>query len=143
MTTRLNPYLGFRDDARQAMEFYQSVLGGELTVSTFGEMQVSDDPAEQDKVMHAMLTTENGMVLMAADTANSMDYARGTNAYSVSLSGDDEAALRGYWEKLSERGTVLVPLETAPWGDAFGMCTDRFGITWLVNISGPDRGSQG
>ncbi len=135
MTTRLNPYLGFRDTARQAMDFYQSVFGGELTRSTFGEFHASDDPAEQEKIMHSMLSTDGGLVLMAADTPNSMEYTPGNN-HSVSLSGEDEAELRGYWEKLSAGGTVTVPLEPAPWGDSFGMCVDQFGVTWLVNIAG-------
>jgi PhnB protein len=134
MNTLLNPYLGFRDNARQAMDFYQSVFGGELVRSTFEEYQASEDPAEKDKIMHSTLTTENGLVLMAADTPNTMDYTSGTNI-SVSLSGDDDAELRGYWEKLSEGGTIGMPLEQAPWGDSFGMCTDKFGVSWLVNIS--------
>jgi PhnB protein len=138
--TQLNPYLSFRNTAREAMDFYQSVFGGELTRSTFAEFHASDDPAEQDKIMHSMLTTGGGQVLMASDTPNSMDYAPGNN-YSISLSGDDDAELRGYWEKLSARGTVTMPLSPAPWGDTFGMCTDRFGVSWLVNIAGP--GSSG
>ncbi len=135
MTTRLNPYLGFRDNARQAMEFYHSVFGGELTLSTFGEMQLSEDPAEQDKIMHAMLVTDGGLTLMGADTPQSMPFEVGTN-HSVSLSGDDEEELRGYWERLSDSGRVTIPMEKAPWGDSFGMCVDGFGIPWLVNISG-------
>ncbi|WP_426297662.1 VOC family protein [Arthrobacter sp. R-11] len=137
MATRLNPYLSFRDNARDAITFYESVFGGELTISTFGEFQASQDPAEADKVMHAMLVSDNGLVLMAADTPNGMSYNPGDNI-SVSLSGEssDEAELRGYWEKLSDGGTVAMPLEAAPWGDTFGMCTDKFGIAWLVNIAG-------
>ncbi len=134
MTVRLNPYLGFRDNARQAMEFYHSVFGGELHVSTFAELHASEDPAEQDKIMHAMLEAE-GVVLMAADTPNSMEYTPAAG-FSVSLSGDEEAVLRGYWEKLADGGTVAVPLERAPWGDTFGMLVDRFGISWMVNIAG-------
>ncbi|HST49013.1 VOC family protein [Jatrophihabitans sp.] len=134
MTTRLNPYLNFRDNARQAMEFYHSVFGGELTTSTFAEMHASEDPAEQDKIMHSQLITDNGLALMAADTPNSMDYTPGSN-FAVSLSGEDEGELRGYWDKLSDGATVTMPLDRAPWGDFFGMCTDRFGVSWLVNIS--------
>ncbi|MDQ0865174.1 VOC family protein [Arthrobacter globiformis] len=134
MSTLLNPYISFRDNARDAMTFYQSVFGGELALSTFGEFQASEDPAEADKIMHGMLTSE-GLVLMGADTPNSMDYSPGTNI-SVSLSGDDEAELRGYYDKLSgEGGSVTVPMDKAPWGDIFGMCTDRFGIAWLVNVN--------
>lgn len=137
MPTRLNPYLGFRDNAREAMEFYRSVFGGELTVSTFADFQASEDPAERDKVMHAQLETPGGLVLMAADTPSSMSYTPGDN-FSVSLSGgpDSDAELRGYWERLVDGGEVVEPLTVAPWGDAFGMVRDRFGTMWLVNIGG-------
>jgi len=135
VSTRLNPYLSFRDNAKEAMDFYQSVFGGELTSSTFAEFHASDDPAEQDKIMHSMLTIEGGLVLMASDTPNRMDYTPGNNI-SISLSGEDEGELRGYWEKLSAGGTVTMPLGPAPWGDTFGMCTDKFGINWLVDIAG-------
>lgn len=137
MTVHLNPYLGFRDTAREAMDFYHSVFGGELTRSTFGEFHASEDPAETDKIMHSTLTTELGLVLMAADTPNEMEHTPGTD-HSISLSGedDDESVLRGYWEKLSEGATVTAPLDKAPWGDTFGMCTDKFGVTWMVNIAG-------
>jgi PhnB protein len=95
MSTRLNPYLSFRETAREAMSFYQSVFGGELTVSTFAEFHASEDPAEQDKIRHSMLSTKEGLTLMASDTPNSTDYSPGTN-YSVSLSGENDAELRGY-----------------------------------------------
>jgi len=140
MTTRLNPYLNFRDTTRAAMEFYHSVFGGELTMSTFAEMHASEDPSEQDKIMHSQLVTEQGLTLMAADTPNYMDYSPGTN-FAVSLSGEDEGELRGYWDKLSDGGNVTMPLDKASWGDTFGMCTDRFGIPWLVNISGGQQSS--
>ena len=135
MTTRLNPYLNFRDDARQAMEFYQSVLGGELTMTTFKDGGMSQGAADANLVMHAQLEANNGMLLMASDTPPGTEFKPGTNI-SISLSGTDEKALRGYWEKLSRGGTVAMPLEKAPWGDTFGMCTDKFGIQWLVNIAG-------
>ena len=135
MVTRLNPYLSFRDNAREAMEFYHSVFGGELTVSTFGEFQASEDPAEKDKIMHSQLEASNGLVLMGSDTPNSMEHSSGSSV-SISLSGEDAAELTGYWEKLSDGGTVQQPLTAAPWGDSFGMCDDRFGVHWLVNISG-------
>jgi PhnB protein len=135
MATTLNPYLSFRTTARDAIEFYRSVFGGELSISTFGEFGMSDDPAQQDLVMHSQLTTDKGFVLMASDTPESMDFTPGTD-YTVSLSGDDEAELRGYWNALAEGGEVGVPLEAAPWGDSFGQLTDRFGKQWMVNIAG-------
>jgi len=130
----LNPYLNFKDNAREAMDFYQSVFGGELTRTTFGELPMGTDPAEADKVMHSMLVTETGMTLMGADTPSHMEYQPIAGS-SISLSGTDEAELRGYWDKLIDGGTVGVPLEKAPWGDTFGMCTDKFGIPWMVNVT--------
>jgi PhnB protein len=133
MQTRLNPYLSFKDNARQAMEFYQSVFGGNLNISTFKEFQASQDPSEDNKVMHAVLEVSDSMVLMGADTPNSMDFS--ASNCSVSLSGDNEAELSGYYNKLADGGQVTMPLDKAPWGDTFGMCTDKFGVNWLVNVS--------
>ena len=134
MTVRLNPYLSFRDNAREAMTFYESVFGGELEVSTFADFRASADPSEQDKIMHSQLETPDGLVLMAADTPDGMEY-RPQAGVSVSLSGDDEARLRGYWDRLSEGGTVTMPFEKAPWGATFGMCVDRFGTSWMLNAT--------
>src|SRR5689334_11008361 len=128
MTVTLNPYLSFRGTARDAMEFYHSVFGGELNVSTFEELGGEVQPEEKSLVMHAQLTAPNGITLMGSDVPQHMDYLGGTNAYSVSLSGDDDAVLRGYWEKLTEGGEIQEPLVVAPWGDAFGMLIDRYGV---------------
>jgi len=138
MTVRLNPYLNFRDNAREALTFYQSVLGGELIMNSFADFHASEDPAEQDKVMHGHLVTDEGFDLMAADTPNSMEF-NGQSGVSVSLSGDDEAKLRGYWDGLSEGGTVVMPFEHAPWGAVFGMVVDKFGTSWLVNAGPEDQ----
>ena len=135
MSSRLNPYINFDGDAREAMEFYRDVLGGELVINTFGEYG-SDDPAIADKTMHAQLETERGFTLMASDTAPGMEHRPGTNI-TISLSGEDGDELRGYWDKLAESGTVGMPLEKQMWGDEFGMLTDRFGIAWLVYINQP------
>jgi PhnB protein len=132
VTSRLNPYIGFANDAREAMEFYRDVFGGELAVSTFGEAGAAA-PGDEDKVMHAMLETPSGFALMASDTPAGMTRPEGSNI-SISLSGDDEQ-LRGYFEKLSAGGSVTMPLEKQMWGDEFGMCVDRFGVAWMVNIS--------
>ena len=132
MPSRLNPYISFAGNAREAMEFYKSVLGGNLKLHTFGEFGGAR-PGHEDKIMHAMLETDRGFTLMGADTPPGMEHKPG-NTFSVSLSGDDDAELRGYWDKLSTDGTVHVPLEKQMWGDTFGMCEDRFGVTWMVNI---------
>lgn len=135
MQTKLNPYLNFQDNTREAMEFYRTVFGGSLELQTFEDYQASQDPSEDHKIMHSMLEAENGITLMAADTPNSMDYRPGTNIY-MSLIGDNEAELKAYFEKLSAGGIVTMPLEKAPWGDTFGTCTDQFGVQWMVNIAG-------
>jgi PhnB protein len=135
MASRLNPYISFADNARQAMEFYQRVFGGTLTLNTFGESGAQDSP-DADKIMHGMLETASGYSLMGADTPTGMEHNPGNNI-AVSLSGDDADELRGYWEKLSDGGTVSVPLDKQMWGDEFGMCLDQFGIAWMVNIGQP------
>ena len=135
MQSKLNPYLNFQDSTREAMEFYRTVFGGKLELSTFKDYHASQDPSEDNLIMHSVLEAENGITFMAADTPNSMEYRAGTNM-SMSLSGDNEAELKAYFEKLSAGGMVTMPLEKAPWGDSFGMCTDKFGVQWLVNIAG-------
>ncbi len=135
MTVKLNPYLGFQSNAREAMEFYKTVFGGKLDLTTFKDGGMSSGPDNENLVMHSQLDTDNGITLMASDTPPGMPLNKGNNV-SISLSGSDEKTLRGYWEKLSPGGTVMMPLEKAPWGDTFGMCTDKFGIQWLVNIAG-------
>ncbi len=135
MPSRLNPYLSFKDNAREAMTFYHSVFGGNLTLNTFKEFGSSQNPSEDNNIMHAMLEVENGITLMGSDTPSHMEYHPGSNG-SISLSGDNEGELSGYWQKLSAGATIMQPMEKAPWGDTFGMLADKFGITWLVNIVG-------
>ena len=134
MQSRLNPYLSFKDETREAMEFYRGVFGGKLELSTFKDYHASQDPSEDDKIMHSVLDAD-GITFMASDTPDRMEYKPGTN-FSMSLSGDDEAELTSYFDKLAAGGTVTMPLNKAAWGDTFGMVNDKFGITWLVNISG-------
>lgn len=133
MASRLNPYISFTDNARQAMEFYKEVFGGTLSLSTFGEFGAGDS-AESDKIMHAMLETEDGFTLMASDTPSGMQHIPG-NSMSVSLSGDDSERLHRYWDKLCEGADVTMPMDKQPWGDEFGMCVDRYGIRWMVDIA--------
>jgi PhnB protein len=137
MQSKLNPYLSFRNDAREAMEFYKTVFGGKLEQHTFKEFQASSDPSEDDLIMHSMLEAENGITFMASDTPARMEYIPG-NSISMSLSGDNDQELSDYFAKLSEGGKVTMPLEKAMWGDTFGICTDKFGIHWMVNITGPE-----
>jgi PhnB protein len=131
----LNPYINFIDNAREAMGFYKDVFGGELTMSTFADFGSSSGPADANLIMHSQLETPAGFTLMASDTPAHMDF-KGAGNISVSLSGTDEAALKGYWNKLTAAASIEQPLEKAPWGDSFGMLTGRYGIAWMVNITG-------
>jgi PhnB protein len=132
MASRLNPYLNFNGNARQALEFYTSVFGGNLNLSTFAEFGMAEAPVA-DKIMHGQLETDAGYTLMAADTPPGMEF-NGMHGFGVSLSGDDVDVLRGYFDKLSDGGTVTMPMQKQAWGDEFGMVTDKFGVPWLVNI---------
>lgn len=134
MNNKLNPYINFDGNAKQAMEFYKNAFGGKLTMSTFKENSVPCDPGDENKIMHAMLVADNGITLMASDMPKGLAYNPGTNI-SVSLSGENEAELKAYWDKLSASAKIDQPLMKAPWGDLFGMLTDKFGIRWLVNIA--------
>lgn len=132
MTTTMAPYFNFDATAREAMTFYQSVFGGNLELSTFGQYGVEGVPA--DGIMHANLTTDAGFTLNGADTTPFGGKPTG-DAFSVSLSGDDAAQLRGYWDKLADGGQITMPLERQVWGDEFGQLVDRYGVAWMVNIA--------
>lgn len=136
MTVKLNSYISFKDNAKEAAEFYKSIFGGEIYSDTFENFASDEMPvAEEDKqkIMHAYLKGEHGIELMMADTPTGMEYYDGARI-SLTLNGDDETKLREYWNRLSEGGTVTMPLEKAPWGDTFGMLTDKFGVNWMIDI---------
>lgn len=139
MTIRLNTYLNFKNNAREAMEFYHSILGGTVTFSTFGDLGMSQDPAEKDLIMHSQIFAPNGFSLMGSDTPSHVAYHPGSN-FSLSLSGSEAEELTALWNKLSLGATIGTPLAKAPWGDSFGQLTDKFGIAWQVNITGQQQG---
>jgi PhnB protein len=135
MSTKLNPYIHFKNNARQAMEFYNGVFGGKLTLSTFKEFD--PDSKQGDLIMHGMVETDNGLTLMGSDMPDEMGVFQAGNNFTVSLIGENEAELRRYWDGLAAGATVTVPLDKSPWGDTFGMLTDKFGTDWMVNIADP------
>jgi PhnB protein len=138
MTFQLAPHLSFRNSTKEAMKFYESVFGGTLSMKTFKEYHASDSPKEDEKIMHAELNAVRGFTLMAADTPERMQFRAGANI-SMALFGDDEAELTRCFQLLSQGGQITMPLEKAAWGDAFGMCNDKFGVAWMVNISAPKK----
>ena len=134
MSMRLNPYIQFGTNTAEALDFYKSVFGGEAVLSHFKEY--GTEGADGDLVMHGQLETDAGFTIMAADSPSFMSGPAKESNITVSLSGDDGDALRGYWEKLSDGANVSTPLEKQMWGDEFGQLTDKYGVGWLVNISG-------
>lgn len=143
MTANLNPYLSFRDGAYEAMQAYQRVFGGELTRATFAEFGMADGSADADKTMHSQLVTDRGWVLMAADTPAAMEHRQGGHAVALFGGPEDSEELHRYWDGLADGGEVQEQLAVAPWGDEFGMLTDRFGVQWMVNIAGAEQATDG
>lgn len=137
MSIGLTPYLRFAGDARAAMEFYNSVFGGELSMMTFKEGMNDDRPATTDQIMHSSLFVSRGVHLMASDTPPEMNLMpNGTVSFSSDGTDDaDSVPLQKWWDGLSAGARIDVPLATAPWGDSFGQLTDKFGVTWMFNIS--------
>jgi PhnB protein len=134
----VNPYLSIPGGrAREAMQAYAEIFGGDLTVNTFGEY--GDQGPSKDLVMHARLESPLGVTLMASDTHEQMPPMTVGDNISVSLSGDDEAVLRRCWDGLAEGATIGMPLERQMWGDIYGQLTDRFGTQWMVNIATPQE----
>lgn len=134
VATVINPYLALQGTCRQAMEFYHSILGGQLSLNTFGESGMKDVAGiDPDGIMHAMLVTAAGQVIMASDTMG-MEHQPG-DTVAVSLSGDD-ASIPEAFEALAAGGQVIVPFEQQMWGDAYGQVRDRFGVLWHLNQTG-------
>lgn len=131
MNSKLNPYLNFKGNTCEAMEFYKNIFGGDMTMSTYGEDGMTKNPDENSKIMHAMLIAPNGITLMGADSPEGWEFVTGTNV-SLSLSRDNDTELSAYFEKLSQGGLIQEPLKQAPWGD-------KFGIRWMVNITGKKK----
>ena len=136
MESTITPNLNFNGNAKEAMEFYRSVLGGELTMQTFGEAKMAQTPAEENLIVHAMLKS-GPMTMMASDTHPSMKTTFGNNVH-MSVSGGDAKKLTTVFNALAKGGKVDMPLARQFWGDTFGMVTDRFGVHWMVNVvAGP------
>lgn len=129
------PYLSYRDSAREVMDYYASVFGGEVSRSTMAEFGMGESEEEKARIMHSQLVLDGKTLLMAADTPDSMEVAPSTTTLSLFGGPAEDAALRGWWAALAEGGTVGMPLEVAPWGDSFGQLTDRYGTPWFFNIA--------
>ncbi len=136
MTVAVTNHLNFRGDARAALAFYQSVFGGELMIMTYADMGNVQEPSEANQVIWGQVSADSGFRMMAYDVPSRLPWNPGENPFFVSLRGDTTAEIAAYWEKLSDGATLLQPLAPAQWAPLYGMLQDRFGITWVVDVTG-------
>ena len=134
MSSRLNPYLNFPGNTKEAMEFYKSVFGGTLNVNTFGEYG-EQDPDLSDKIMHAQLETNNGFTLMASDHPSGDGVTQPATTWRSASAATTPTLSAATGTSCRPAGTFMMPFEKQMWGDTFGMCTDKFGLPWMVNIT--------
>ncbi|GIH73571.1 VOC family protein [Sphaerimonospora thailandensis] len=134
MAVKSVTHLNFRGDARAALEFYQSVFGGDLAVVTYKDAGSVQDPAEADRVMWGQVLADNGFHVMAYDVPSQMRWNQGENSFFLSLRGESAQEITAYWDKLSEGATVVQPLGPAQWAPLYGMLRDRFGVVWVVDV---------
>lgn len=137
MTIKFNPYVVFWGNARDAMQFYQRIFGGTLTLTTYGQLG-RKHPEGDHKIVHSVLATELGFTLMGADAPPEIPPATSTNV-ALFISGSDPDTMRGYWKQLSDGGTILDPLAKQDWGNEKGACMDSYGTTWLLEITQPQQ----
>lgn len=136
MTVNVTPHLNFRGDARTALEFYQSVFGGDLVVTTYADMGNAADPAEADLVVWGQVAAANGFRVMAYDVPASRPWSQGDDPFFVSVRGDDVEEMDAAWKRLAEGAFIVQPFEAAPWAERYGMLKDRFGVTWVLDVLG-------
>lgn len=128
-------HLNFRGDARAALEFYQSVSGGELTIVTYRDSGSVPDPAEADQVLWGQVRGGSGFHVMAFDMPSARPWSRGDDPFFVSLRGETADEITALWAGLTADGTVVAPLAPSPWTPLYGMVKDRFGVTWVLDVA--------
>jgi PhnB protein len=128
-------HLNFRGDARQALEFYQSVFGGHTVIITYQDAYNVQKPEEANQIMWGQVTAENGFQIMAYDVPSSLAWDQGENAVFISVRGDNTEEISQYWAKLAENATIIQPLEPAQWSPLYGMLKDQFGVIWVLDVA--------
>lgn len=134
MTIDVTPHLNFRGTAREALEFYRSVFGGDLATVTYADLG-NADPATADLISWGQVTSADGFRIMAYDVYPNLPLDRGQDPFFVSVRGTDADDLRRYWDGLADGATVVQSLAPAQWAPLYGQLTDRFGITWVLDIA--------
>lgn len=137
MSLQTTTHLNFRGDARAALEHYRSVFGGDLVAITYADAHAVQDPAEADQIMWGQVSAPNGFRVMAYDVPGARPWDLGQDPFFVSVRADDADELTQCWTRLAEGASVTVELAPAPWAPLYGMLTDRFGVTWVLDVAVP------
>lgn len=135
MTVLTTPHLNFRGDARAALEFYHSVFGGQIVLVTNQNAFSVETPEEADQIKFGQVVGANGFQLMAYDVPASVAYGRGEKPFFVSVRGDSADEIADLWGRLVEGSTIVADLAPSPFSPAYGMVTDRFGVTWVLDVA--------
>ena len=128
-------HINLRGDARAALEFYQSVFGGNLVAVTYQDAHNVQNPDEANQIMWGEVVSDDGFHVMAYDVPSATAYDQGEIAYFVSVRGTTSEEIAAYWDKLSAKGTVKAPLAPAGFSPLYGMVTDQFGVTWVLDVA--------
>ncbi|NYJ06692.1 VOC family protein [Petropleomorpha daqingensis] len=135
MSVTTTTHVNFRGQAREALEFYRSVFGGDISLATYTDIHAVEDPAQAQQVAFGRLDAPSGFALMAYDVQPSKGYDPGTNPFYITLQGTDGAEIQPLWNGLAaDAQAVLIPLAPAPFAPLYGMLTDRYGVTWIVGV---------
>lgn len=136
MSVSTTTHLNFRGQAREALELYASVFGGQVIAFTYADAHVDANGAVPEQLMWGGFEAPNGLRLMAFDVPPGRQFDRGHDAVYVSVRGDDPDEITRCFEVLADGGDVRTPLGPAPWGSPlYGMLDDRFGITWVMDVA--------
>lgn len=134
MSIKTVTHINFQGQAAQALQFYQSVFGGQITVITYQDARNVRDPLDASRVMWGQVASEEGFQVMAYDVPTGAPLNRGDNAFFVSVRGETAKEIAGYWAKLVVGATVIQPLEAAAWSPLYGMLKDKFGVVWVLDV---------
>lgn len=140
MSIATTTHLNFRGAAREALDFYRSVFGGRVTAVTYKDADAVQNESEADWVMWGEVAADNGFHVMAYDVPSQLPWSQGENPFFVSVRGDEAEEISALWAELAEGSTVVRALEPAPWSPLYGMLTDRFGVTWVLDVVAPYHG---
>ena len=140
MSVTTTAHINFRGQAREALEFYRSVFGGDTAIATYADIHQVDDQEQADGVAWGQVEAPSGFRVMAYDVQTAKPYDQGRNAFYIALRGTDADEIQAQWNGLADGATVLIPLAAAAFAPLYGMLTDRYGVTWIVDVTAPPAG---